>query len=298
MVFALPILPPDNTYNSFWNQVINGALTAGRRLNVAVEVRGLDVNDTSCESIKGYPDLLRSTVKANEDILGLVVIPYQPPPGCDVDVLGAIEEISASLPVIAINSNPTGGLDAGALAYVGQNETAAGREACLALAEAAGGEATVLVLGLDNGQNPGIIARFDGCAQVAKAQYIEANLGTETDAAAIVAALNNDTTINAILALGGNEVNAMLQALEETGRSGIVLGSFDWTADNTTAALIIFDEVLGEESEEEVEGEEGEGGSSQETGPSSGQNTDANGSGRAASQGTSSRKRENRTARG
>ncbi len=68
---------------------------------MAIEFRGLDVPDTSCDSIKAYPDLIRAAVNATDDVIGMVVIPYQPPPGCDVDVLGAVTLYTG--PIIADN---------------------------------------------------------------------------------------------------------------------------------------------------------------------------------------------------
>lgn len=238
--FVLPILNTDKGSTLFWQQVITGATNAGKALDIAVEIQGLDGNDLLCDSIKPYAELIRNATATNPQ--GLVVIPYAPK-GCATDILPAISEaVAAGVPVIAINSNPDVALANGALMYVGQDETIAGAEACTRLSTAIGKpNATILVLGLDDGTNPGIIARTAGCESVAKVVYVDTNVSPEADTQAAVEALQNNTDITAILGLGApNHVVAMIGAAEKAGRApgqDIWLATFDWGPINATEAL-------------------------------------------------------------
>lgn len=148
MIFVLPSNPLALESGGFYDQVLAGAWSAGERLGVAVEAWGLDSGDDTCAGVDAYGALVREAGAAG-NLLGVVALPAAPEKCANNTVIAELGGVANATTLVAINGNPGGAAAAGAAAFVGQDELAAGRAACADLIGA--GAKTVVFIDLIDG---------------------------------------------------------------------------------------------------------------------------------------------------
>jgi simple sugar transport system substrate-binding protein len=204
----------------FWSIFKNGVDAAGADL----ASRGVTVNYTAPTTfdMNAMAQLITAAVGKNPQ--GLVVsIP-------DATALGpAIQSaVEAGIPVISANSGSDVYKDLGILTHVGQDEFPAGRGAGEQMAAA--GVTNAICINQEVG-NAALDARCAGFAEGlgGTSTVVQVDLNDQVGAKnAISAALQADSTINGILALGPTGAAPALAALDELGTAGQVqLATFD-----------------------------------------------------------------------
>ncbi len=200
----------------FWPVVEKGGRDAAEALGVEFEYRFAPSGDMA-----DMAKLIEAAVATNPD--GLVVsLP-------DPDALGnAIRAAAdAGIPVVTINSGLESSKDVGAIMHIGQPEKLAGEKA---------GE-RALAEGITNGlclnQEAFNTALVDRCTGYFDAMGKELNMiDVSNDVAQIktrtAAALQADTSIDALLAVGPHVCEAAAEAVEDIG-ADIHLSCFDMT---------------------------------------------------------------------
>ncbi len=254
MIFVLPSNPIALASGDFFDQVLAGAWSAGERLGVAVEAWGLDAGDDSCAGVDAYAALVREAGAA-ENLLGVVALPAAPEKCANNTVIADMGGAAIATTLVAINGNPGGAAAAGAAAFVGQDELAAGRAACADLIGA--GARAVVFIDLIDGTDPGINDRLAGCkAAAAAADAAVAYVNTPDEDALfdenvqkIAAAIEGaDGAGVGLFAMGGaTQVELMLAAANATGLApaqavgadgkSVVLGTTDWSPRGALDAL-------------------------------------------------------------
>jgi hypothetical protein len=233
--------------------VLAGAYRAGAAAGVAVEARGLDSGETTCEGVDAYAAMIRAAAAEQDGLLGLVVVPLQTAKcakgvsesGVQLgSVISAIQEAANLTSVIAINNNPEGAAYAGVM-YVGQNEVQAGREACGALF-AAGADEVVFMDYFDR-VNPSINGRLEGCEAVAaelekEVAYVDTPFAEfDANVAKVAAMLRNGTAAKGVLGMGGDrQVRVALGAAEAAGLTpgeGVYVATIDWSSEGVVEAF-------------------------------------------------------------
>jgi simple sugar transport system substrate-binding protein len=204
----------------FWSIFKNGVDAAGADL----ASRGVTVNYTAPTTFDMNAMAQLITAAVGKDPQGLVVsIP-------DATALGpAIQSaVDAGIPVISANSGSDVYKDLGILTHVGQDEFPAGQGAGEQMAAA--GVTNAICINQEVG-NAALDARCAGFAEGlgGTSNVVQVDLNDQVGAKnAIAAALQADSTINGILALGPTGAAPALAALEELGTAGQVkLATFD-----------------------------------------------------------------------
>ena len=155
----------------------------------------------------------------------------------DYDALrGSLEAATAAgIPIITINSGSDVFKEIGALTHIGQDELIAGRGAGAQLAE--NGATNVMCINQEVG-NASLDARCAGALESMEAAggtltVQQVNLNDQAGAQnTISSALQADTSIDAVLALGPTGAAPALAAVDQLGRAGdLQLATFDLSPD-------------------------------------------------------------------
>lgn len=202
--------------DSFWDVVKGGAEQAGADL-------GVELNYQSDPDAGAQSTLIDNAVA---DGTGGLVVSMANPDGLQASIESAV---AAGIPVITINSGIDDWQEFGAITHVGQSETIAGDAAGEQLNEA-GLSNVICVI-----QEAGNVALEERCKAAASTfEGDMENLQTDnTDLAGSEATMESklqDSSIDGILALGGDLAGQAVKAVESSGRDAQV-GTFDLNAD-------------------------------------------------------------------
>jgi simple sugar transport system substrate-binding protein len=203
--------------DSFWDVVKAGSDRAGEDL-------GIDVRYNSSPDPGEQSTLIDNAVA---DGTGGLVVSMANPDGLESAIRAAVD---AGIPVITINSGIDDWQDFGAITHVGQSETIAGEAAGEQMNEAGLTEAICII------QEPGNIALEERCR--AAASTFDGNMSNlQTDntdlagsQATIESELSANSSVDGILALGGDMAGRAVAAVETSGRD-VAVGTFDLNAD-------------------------------------------------------------------
>jgi simple sugar transport system substrate-binding protein len=203
--------------DAFWSIVKNGAQQAGK-----------DMGDNLTYSSDGDPQKQAQLIDAaiNQKVDGLVVSMANP---------GALKAsiqkaVAAGIPVITINSGASESKSVGALTHIGQDESVAGQAVGAKLNESGVKNAICVV---HEAGNVGLEQRCAGVksglgATITNVQVDNNNLpGAQ---ATIKAKLQQDTSIDGVVTLGGQVATVAGNAIAEAGSSA-KLATFDLNAD-------------------------------------------------------------------
>ncbi len=215
--YRIDVITHANQGDSFWTVVQNGAEQAGSDL-------GVDLHYQSNGDVGQQSTLIDNAVADGTD--GLVISMANPD-----GLKDSIEKaVSAGVPVITINSGIDQWKAFGAITHVGQSETIAGQAAGDQLNEMG---VTNVICVIQEAGNVGLEDRCKGAASTFKGTM--ENLQTDnTDLpksqTTIEGKLQQDSSIDGILSLGGDMSGAAVAAVESTG-STAQIGTFDVNAD-------------------------------------------------------------------
>jgi simple sugar transport system substrate-binding protein len=210
----------------FWSIFVNGVNQAAEDM----APHGVTVNYSAPTTFNMNEMAQLITAAVGKNPQGLVVsLP-------DATALGpAIESaVAAGIPVISANSGSDVFKSLGILTHVGQDEFPAGKGAGEAMA--ALGVKNAICINQEVG-NAALDARCAGFAEGlgadAKSTVVQVDLNDQTGAAsAIVAALQADPTIDAVMALGPTGAAPALSAVEQLGKTGTIhIATFDLSPD-------------------------------------------------------------------
>jgi simple sugar transport system substrate-binding protein len=210
-----------NPDGSFWNVVKKGAEDAATQYGVNVEVTG---------AVEGTDQakLIDAAVAKKPD--GMVVSMANP--DALESSLGAAT--SNDIPFVTINSGAEKSKEFGAIAHVGQTETAAGQGAGEQLKDAG---VTKLVCVIHEGGNIGLEQRCKGAAESfgGQVENLQVDLNNPQGIQSTVKSkLLGDTSIDGILALNPDVAVAALAGVKDAG-SAAKVASFDINSDVLTA---------------------------------------------------------------
>lgn len=203
--------------DSFWSVVKAGAERAGSDL-------GVDLHYQSNPDVGQQSTLIDNAVAAGTNGL---VISMANPDGLKNSIEAAVK---AGTPVITINSGIDQWKGFGAITHVGQSETIAGQAAGEQL-NAAGLKNVLCVI--QEAGNVGLEERCKAAASTfnGKMQNLQTdNNDLATSQSTIQSKLQADTSIDGILALGGDMSGAAVKAVAAAGGS-VQVGTFDVNAD-------------------------------------------------------------------
>jgi simple sugar transport system substrate-binding protein len=203
--------------DAFWAVVKNGAERAGEDL-------GVEVQYNSSDQVQQQAELIDSAVA---DEVDGIVVSMANPDGLKDSVEAAVD---AGIPVITINSGLEESKAFGAITHVGQSETIAGQAAGDKFNEL--GASNVLCI-LHEAANIGLEQRCGGAEQnfdgeVDTLQVDGTNRATVADA--VLAQLQADDSIDAILALNADVALGAVDAVEQAG-ADVTVGTFDLSSD-------------------------------------------------------------------
>ncbi len=210
----------------FWSVFVNGVNAAGQDL----AGRGVTVNYSAPQTFDMNAMAQLITAAVGKSPQGLVVsIP-------DATALGpAIKSaVDAGIPVISANSGSDVYKDLGILTHVGQDEFPAGKGAGEKMAAAGVKNAICINQEVGNAALDARCAGFaEGLGSANKSTVVQVDLNDQTGAAsAIVAALQADPTIDAVMALGPTGAAPALAAVEQLGKTGTIhIATFDLSPD-------------------------------------------------------------------
>jgi simple sugar transport system substrate-binding protein len=214
----IDVITHGSSSDSFWSVVKAGAERAGSDLGVDVHYQGSN-NDVGQQST-----LIDNAVAANTDGL---VISMANPDGLKDSIEKAVK---AGIPVITINSGIDQWKQFGAITHVGQSETIAGQAAGEQLNNA--GLKNVICV-IQEAGNVGLEERCKAAASTfdGKMQNLQTdNNDLAASQSTIQSKLQADTSIDGILALGGDMSGAAVKAVDAAGRP-VKVGTFDVNAD-------------------------------------------------------------------
>jgi simple sugar transport system substrate-binding protein len=206
---------------TFWSVAEKGARQAGADLGITVDYQGSS-NDASAQA-----RLIQAGVTSGCDAIAASA----PDPGAIKDAMLAAQ--AAGIPTVTLNSGSAVFRDLGAFTHVGQDEIVAGREAGLKF-KAAG--VSKILCPIQEANNSGLTDRCKGARETAGVEVIDFNIdGGLADLAGasqkIQAALEADSTIDAVFALNADiAAGAVLPAAEAVGRD-ILIGTVDLSSD-------------------------------------------------------------------
>ena len=210
----------------FWSIFVNGVNAAAADM----ASHGVTVNYSAPTTFDMNAMAQLITAAAGKNPQGLVVsLP-------DATALGpAIQAaVAAGIPVISANSGSDVYKSLGILTHVGQDEYPAGKGAGEKMAGL--GVKNAICINQEVG-NAALDARCqgfaDGLGTSGKSTVVQVDLNDQTGAAsAIVAALQADPTIDAVMALGPTGAAPALKAVDQLGLTGkIHIGTFDLSPD-------------------------------------------------------------------
>lgn len=202
----------------FWSVVKNGAEAAADTVGATLEYRSPPNFD-----VAKVQTLVEAAVASDPDGLILSFI--------DEDALGGIVQKATNngIPVITINSGGDAAGKYGSLLHVGQSEYEAGRLAAERMVESGAEEG--LCLNHEQGnigteqRCAGFIDGFEGNAEQLATTYDPVSIRNS-----VMAYLNQNKSIDAILAIGPVTAAPLLQAMREQGATDMfTLGTFDLT---------------------------------------------------------------------
>ena len=210
----------------FWSIFVNGVNAAAADM----ASHGVTVNYSAPTTFDMNAMAQLITAAAGKNPQGLVVsLP-------DATALGpAIQAaVAAGIPVISANSGSDVYKSLGILTHVGQDEYPAGKGAGEKMAGL--GVKNAICINQEVG-NAALDARCqgfaDGLGTSGKSTVVQVDLNDQTGAAsAIVAALQADPTIDAVMALGPTGAAPALKAVDQLGKTGTIhIATFDLSPD-------------------------------------------------------------------
>ena len=199
--------------DEFWDRVQSGAMQAGADYGVAVQW-------ASSPDPGGQSILVNQAVAAGVDG---IVVSLANPDGLATAVQLAV---AAGIPVVSINSGLEAWEELGALTHIGQSETIAGAAAGAELATLGATNAICVI------HEPGNIGLQQRCAAAAEAMggtmaNVQVDGGNPAAiASTITAQLQQDPTINAVLALQG-AVGVQAAAAAAASGNHPIVATFD-----------------------------------------------------------------------
>jgi simple sugar transport system substrate-binding protein len=210
----------------FWSIFVNGVNAAAEDM----KPHGVTVNYSAPTTfdMNAMAQLITAAVGKNPQ--GLVVsIP-------DATALGpAIQSaVDAGIPVISANSGSDVYKSLGILTHVGQDEFPAGKGAGEKMAALGVKNAICINQEVGNAALDARCAGFaEGLGSAGKSTVVQVDLNDQTGAqSAIVAALQADPTIDAVMALGPTGAAPALKAVDQLGKTGqIHIATFDLSPD-------------------------------------------------------------------
>ncbi len=206
--------------DAFWSVVKSGAERAGQDLGVSVDYN-------SDDDVTKQSELIDTAV--SKDVDGIVVSMAEPD-GLEDSIKAAVD---AGIPVITINSGIDESKSFGAITHIGQSETIAGQAAGDKFNEL--GAQHVLCV-IHEAGNVGLEQRCAGAKEKSDGEVENLQVeGADTAKASekILAALQADDSIDAVLALNGAVALGGAQAVEQAG-TDVQVGTFDLSTDVLT----------------------------------------------------------------
>lgn len=203
--------------DAFWTVVQNGAERAGKDLDVKVEYN-------SSDDVVRQAELIDTAVAQKVDG---IVVSMADPDGLREAVTAAVE---AGIPVVTINSGLDQSAEYGALTHIGQSESIAGEAAGERFKELGSGKVLCVV---HEAANIGLQQRCDGATKGfgSKVENLQVD-GTDrgTVAETVLAELQSDESVDAVLALNADVALGAVQAVQDAGRE-VTVGTFDLSSD-------------------------------------------------------------------
>ena len=203
--------------DSFWDVVKAGAVQAGKDENV-------DLRYQSDPDVGKQATLIDNAVAAGTDG---VVVSMANPDGLEQSIKDAV---SAGVPVVTINSGIDQWQEFGAITHVGQSETLAGKAAGDQLNDAGVKNALCVI------QEAGNVGLEQRCAG-AKSTFSGTMTNLQVDntdlagsESTLESKIQQDSSIDGILTLGGDISGQAVKAVDNTGAQ-ITVGTFDVNAD-------------------------------------------------------------------
>lgn len=206
--------------DAFWSVVKSGAERAGKDLGVSVDYN-------SDDNVTKQAELIDTAVSKHVD--GIVVSMAEPD-GLQDSIKAAVD---AGIPVITINSGLEESKAFGAITHIGQSETIAGQAAGDKFNEL--GAKHVLCV-IHEAGNVGLEQRCAGAKDKSDGEVENLQVDSADTAKAsekILAALQADDSIDAVLALNGAVALGGAQAVEQAG-TDVQVGTFDLSTDVLT----------------------------------------------------------------
>ncbi|MBA2698395.1 MAG: sugar ABC transporter substrate-binding protein [Nocardioidaceae bacterium] len=217
---TIAVITHGDPSDAFWSVVKSGAERAGTDLGVTVDYN-------SDPDVTKQSELVDTAVSQNVD--GIVVSMAEPD-GLEDSIKAAVE---AGIPVITINSGLEESKAFGAITHVGQSETIAGQAAGDKFNEL--GAKHVLCV-IHEAGNVGLEQRCAGAKEKSDGEVENLQVESADTAKAsekILAALQADDSIDAVLALNGQVALGAAQAVEQAG-SDVQVATFDLSTDVLT----------------------------------------------------------------
>ncbi|WP_256107422.1 sugar ABC transporter substrate-binding protein [Streptomyces sp. ODS05-4] len=203
--------------DAFWNVVKNGAVEAGRQLDVKVEY-------TSDPDPAGQAKLIDNAVA--QRVGGLVVSMANP----DAVREAVKKAVSAGIPVITVNSGSAKSVEFGAIGHVGQEESVAGKGAGGKLKEQ--GRKKVLCV-IHEAGNVGLNQRCDGAREGFGGPVVNLQVDAANPAdvvSRIRGALQADPALDGVLTLNAQIASGAAEAVKAVG-SAAQVSTFDLNTD-------------------------------------------------------------------
>lgn len=210
---------------TFWAVAQKGAEDAAKDLGVTLDYQG-STNDSAKQA-----STIEAGVKGGCDGIAASA----PDPGAISSAMKSAAD--AKIPTVTMNSGSSVYKDLGAFTHIGQDEIVAGQQAGLKFNEMG---VKKILCPIQEAANSGLTDRCKGAAETFKGEVQQFNadgaLADLTGAEAkIKAALQADSSIDAVFALNADvATGAVLPAVKEVGRD-IKVGTVDLSADALTA---------------------------------------------------------------
>lgn len=207
--------------DAFWDRVKSGAEQAGADY-------GVEITYNSDPDPAKQSQLIDNAVAQEVDG---IVVSMANPDGVQSSVQRAVD---AGIPVVTINSGIERSAEFGAITHIGQSETVAGEAVGVELSEAG---ATNALCVIQEAGNVGLEERCKAAASTFSGTMANLQVDGTNDAevkATIKSKLQADSTIDAVLTLGGQYAIDAVGAVEESGSTATV-ATFDLSDDVVSA---------------------------------------------------------------
>lgn len=207
--------------DAFWDRVKSGAEQAGGDY-------GVEITYNSDPDPAKQSQLIDNAVAQEVDG---IVVSMANPDGVQSSVQRAVD---AGIPVVTINSGIERSAEFGAITHIGQSETVAGEAVGVELSEAG---ATNALCVIQEAGNVGLEERCKAAASTFSGTMANLQVDGTNDAevkATIKSKLQADSTIDAVLTLGGQYAIDAVGAVEESGSTATV-ATFDLSDDVVSA---------------------------------------------------------------